>query len=70
MQSTQTVSKRKSSPLKTAELTKLKRFVSKQTSVTEAAELIGVPRNVLDRVLLVGSGSPENITIIRTHLAA
>jgi len=46
----------------------LQDFVSLYTSRREAAEKLKVSRQVLERVLIVGSGSQNNISIIRKRL--
>lgn len=40
-------------------------FLNKYTTKTEAAAIIGIDRNVLDRVLLAGSGSVKTIKKVR-----
>ena len=62
--------KRKSVRLLPTEQQDLKSFVGMFTSKTEAAEKLKISRQVLDRVLLVGSGSAVNINLIRRKLAA
>jgi hypothetical protein len=70
MQSTKSISNPKSARLSEAEKKKLSRFVDRCITVTEAAGKLGVPRYVLDSVLLKGSASPANIEIIKENLAA
>lgn len=60
-----TTSKRKSVALTKEEMTALKQFAKTFRTGVECAEAIGIHRNILDRVLLVGSGSPETIEKIR-----
>lgn len=67
MQSTKTMQKRKSARLTPDELRKLKSTVKNKT-VSEVADEMKIPRYVLDRFLLVGSGSPANTAIIRENL--
>lgn len=61
-------SKRKSEALTTDEFTALKQFASGFRTVVECAEIIGISRVVLDRILIVGSGSPVTATKIRAAL--
>jgi hypothetical protein len=61
-------SKRKSEALTTDEFTALKQFAGGFRTVVECAEVIGISRVVLDRILIVGSGSPETATKIRAAL--
>lgn len=63
-------SKRKSLRLTKDEEKALKKYVSGFNKVVEAAEEIGIHRNVLDLVLIKGSGSPETIGKIREKLQA
>jgi predicted DNA-binding protein (UPF0251 family) len=63
-------SKRKSVALTTDEFTALKQFASGYRTVVECAEVIGISRVVLDRILLVGSGSPETVQKVRAALMA
>ena len=67
-QDTTIVIKRKSVALTGAEHRGLKKYIKGFNTLTEAAESIGVSRQVLDRVQLVGSGSPDNITLIREKI--
>lgn len=60
--------KRKSIALTTEEFASLKDYAQKFNTGIECAENIGIHRNVLDRVLIVGSGSPETIDKIRLVL--
>jgi hypothetical protein len=52
--------KRKREILTKEELASLKKFVNSFPTVVDAAYEIGIHRNVLDAVLIKGSGSPEN----------
>ena len=61
MQNTNNTIKRKSRRLNEAQKGVLKRCVASFDTVQEAAEHLGVSRQVLDRVLLVWRGSPESI---------
>jgi len=70
MQSTKNVTRRKSQPLTKEQKSLLKAYRSSFYTVQECAEALGVSRQVLDRVLLVWSGSPENISIILNKIAA
>lgn len=60
--------KRKSALLSREEHSSLKRLVASFPTVVDAAEAIGVNRQTLDRVLIIGKASPENINIIRQKL--
>lgn len=60
--------KRKSERLSKIEQQALKRYVAAKNTVVAAAEIIGIHRNVLDLVLVKGSGSPETIQKIRAAL--
>jgi hypothetical protein len=63
-------SKRKSEALTKDEFTALKQFAKGFRTVVECAEAIGISRVVLDRILIVGSGSPETVEKIRAALPA
>lgn len=63
-------SKRKSEALTKEEVAALKQFAKGFRTVVECAEVIGIHRVVLDRLLIVGSGSPETIDKVRAALAA
>lgn len=67
-QDTTKTTKRKSVALTADEKKALRQYTKKFQSVTEAADDIGVSRQVLFRVLLAGSGSQEKIEIIRAAL--
>lgn len=67
MQNTVTMEqrKKKSEALTKDEIKKLKAFRKKFSTEVECAVTIGIDRLVLNRVLLVGSGSPDSISKIR-----
>lgn len=67
---TATTRKRKSDPLTREEHTALKQYRKTFHTARDCADAIGIAREVLDRVLLVGSGAPETIAKIRTAIAA
>lgn len=67
-QDTTIVGRRKSVALTSDERKELKKFIKAFDTLTEAAESLGISRQRLDRLQLVGSGSPESITIIREKL--
>lgn len=60
---------RKSIRLEKLEMSTLKKYVSGFKAIVEAAEVIGIHRNVLDRVLLAGSGSPATVAKIRSAIS-
>lgn len=60
--------KRKSERLSKDELHALKKYVRAFPAVVQAAETIGIHRNVLDLVIIKGSGSPETIQKVRSTL--
>jgi hypothetical protein len=62
--------KRKSEKLSPREFKALQKFIGGFDTVVEAAEEIGIHRNVLDLVKIKGSGSPETIHAIREKLIA
>ena len=62
--------KRKSIALSEEEFASLKQYAKQFNTGVECAETIGIHRNVLDRILLAGSGSPESIEKIRAALTA
>ncbi len=64
MQNTNNTTKRKSHRLNETQKCLLKAFVDGYDTIQEAAEELGVSRQVLDRVLLVWSGSPESMRTI------
>lgn len=61
--------KRKSIALTKDEWKALKNCLSGFNTVVECAESIGIHRNVLDRVLVFGSGSFETINKIRAAIS-
>jgi hypothetical protein len=65
---TATTRKRKSEPLSKAEHSSLKQYRKKFYTTQDCADTIGISREVLDRVILVGSGSPETIAKVRAVL--
>ena len=67
-QNTNNNTKRKSQKLTKEQKALLKAHVASFATVTEAAESLNVSRQTLDRVLLVWSGSPDNISQILTAL--
>jgi predicted DNA-binding protein (UPF0251 family) len=60
--------RRKSELLTKDEFSSLKKYVISQHTVTDAAYAIGINRQTLDRVLIIGSGSPETVQAIREKL--
>lgn len=60
-----TIKKRKTVLLSKEEFAALKAYASKYNTLVEAAEAIGIHRNVLDRVFIVKRGSEETIGKIR-----
>lgn len=60
--------RRRSVRLAPEEIISLKKLHKKYPTQTEVAELIGISREVLNRVMLVKSGSSETIEKIRTTL--
>jgi hypothetical protein len=65
---TMTSRRRKSEPLSTDEKKALKQYAKRFTAQLDCAEAICISREVLIRVLLAGSGSPETISKIRETL--
>lgn len=63
-----TAKKRKSEPLSADDLSALKAYRTGFTTEVECAISIGIDRLVLNRVQLVGSGSPDSIKKIRKAL--
>lgn len=57
--------KRRSVALTYHEKVRLTTYLKTFSTIVECAEVIGIHRNVLDRVILTGSGSPETIEKIR-----
>ena len=64
----ETTIKRKSVVLTEDEFAKLKTFFATFNTAVECAEAIGIHRNVLDRVMLAGSGSVETIGKVRAAI--
>lgn len=60
--------KRKSEKMTKDEHRSLIKYVRSFPTVIDAAEKIGIHRNVLDLVMIKGSGSPETIGLIREKL--
>lgn len=60
--------KRKSVRLSKEEVAGLKKYRRRFNTVTECAISIGIDRNVLDRILLASSGSPETIEKVKAAL--
>lgn len=56
---------RKSVRLTTDELKALKKYRKGFASETECADALGISRQVLNRILIVGSGAEDSIKIIR-----
>lgn len=67
---TVTTRKRKSEPLTKEEYQALKQYRKKFHTAVDCAEAIGITREVLDRVLLAGSGSPETVEKIRAAIGS
>jgi len=65
---TPTARERKSEKLSADEYKALTRWVKDQPTQIDAAEIIGISREVLGRVLIVKSGSPVTIGKIRQVL--
>lgn len=65
-----TVIKKKSVSLTGIEKKALKEYRKRFDSEVACAVAIGIDRNVLNRVMLAGSGSTDTIDKIRTALAA
>lgn len=61
-------SKRKSEALTKDEFASLKKYSKGFRTIVECAETIGISREVLDRLLVVGSGSPATIEKVRSAL--
>ena len=61
-------SKRRSVPLTEKEVVRFNKYVASFNTIIECAESIGIHRNVLDRIILTHSGSPESIEKIRSVL--
>lgn len=59
---------KKSELLTREEHSALKKLVASYHTVVDAAYSIGVSRQTLDRVVMIGKGSPDNINIIRAKI--
>jgi hypothetical protein len=66
----QTARKRKRDILTREEHKALLRYVKTFPTIIDAACTIGIHRNVLDLVMIKGSGSPETISKIKAVLQA
>ena len=64
-----TTKKRKTVILSTQEFTAFKAYTRKFNTLVEAAEAIGIHRNVLDRVFIVKRASQDTVTRIRAAIA-
>lgn len=62
--------KRKSELLTKDEFAALKKKCKEALYITDVAEAIGVSRQVLERVIIVGKSSPETISKIRKYINA
>lgn len=62
--------KRRSEKLTKEEHKSLALYVKTFPTLFDAALVIGISRQVLDRVLLIGSGSSETVKAIREKIAA
>jgi hypothetical protein len=62
--------KRKSEKLSKDEVRSLVKYVHTFPTIIDAAYSIGIHRNVLDLVLIKGSGSPVTIQKVREKIAA
>lgn len=62
--------KPKSIKLAKDEMQTLKKYVNAHHTIIDAAYAIGIHRNVLDMVLIRGTGSPETVDKIREKLAS
>jgi hypothetical protein len=60
---------KKSELLTKEEHSALKKLVASYHTVVDAAFAIGVTRQTLDRVVMIGKGSPESINTIRQKLS-
>lgn len=63
-------SKRKSVVLTRDEWNALKKFRNKFNTAIECAEVVGIDRQPLDRILLIGRGSETSVSAIRKILAS
>ncbi len=60
--------RRKSESLTPAEFRAFKKWVGDQPTKLDAAVSLGVAPNTIDRILLAGSGAPDNIEKIRLKI--
>lgn len=60
--------RRKSELLTKDEHKSLLKFINTFPTLIDAADSIGLPRQTLERVKIIGSGSPETIGLIREKL--
>jgi hypothetical protein len=60
--------RRKSELLTKEEHKALLKYINTFHTLVDAAYAIGISRQVLERVKVIGSGSPENVQIIRGKL--
>lgn len=68
---TMTITKgRRSVKLTTEEKRSFRKWVEKQVTKLDAAEIIGIAPNTLDRILLAGSGKPDTIAKVRLKIAS
>lgn len=65
MEAEKVIKRRKSVPLTKEEHKALKELRKSFNTGVECSEVLGIDRAVMERVLLVGSGSPETIGKIR-----
>lgn len=64
------IERRRKSELMTKEEVKtLRQYVNTFHTLVDAADAIGISRQTLERVKIIGSGSPDNIQIIRQKLS-
>lgn len=63
-----TTRRRKSEPLTKVEHTSLRKYIGSHLTVSDAADALGINRSTLERVALIGKGSPETINAIREKL--
>lgn len=62
-------SNRNSSPLTKDEYLKLKQLRKRFATEQSCADYLKIGRNALNRILLAGSGKPENINLIRKAIS-
>lgn len=61
--------RRRSEALTNDEFKALKKYINSCPTLIDAAESIGIKRQVLERVKIIGSGSPETIQAIREKIS-